>query len=418
METDSQKLDAGDQLSNFRSKFHIPTDDQGQDVAYFCGHSLGLQPKTTRQNVERELDVWRDLAVRGHAEAAEPWIPYHELAAPALAELLGCQTSEVVAMNSLTTNLHLLMVSFYRPFGKRTKILIEEGAFPSDRFACQSQLQCHGYDPKTHLLEIPATPETRLISDEAIAEVFAQHGDEIALVVIGGVQYATGQVLNMAEICRLAVDHGCRIGLDLAHACGNVAIDLGKWQPDFAVWCHYKYLNSGPGAIGGAFVAERHHRDSELPRFGGWWGHNKAERFKMTGEFEPIKTAEGWQLSNPPIISLASVRASLDLFQAATLPALVAKSTKLTGFLREILQTEFADDITILTPNPAGCQLSVRLQGGRNAEAIADQLAKRGVIVDFRHPDILRIAPVPLYNCFQDVTRFGTTLREVLNGQG
>jgi kynureninase len=373
---------------------------------YLCGHSLGLQAKSTADYVAQELRDWQRWAVLGHHSAKRPWINYHELAAPVLSELVGADDSEVVAMNSLTVNLHLMMVSFFRPGGERNRVLIEQSAFPSDRYAIVSQLEFHGLSEREHLIEIaPRAGEHDLRTEDLIA-CLEREGPRLALVLLPGVQYLTGQALDLAPLIAAARRTGASVGLDLAHSVGNMPLSVHDWDADFAVWCSYKYLNAGPGAIGGCFVHERHARRRDLPRFAGWWGHSKSTRFEMGPEFTPIAGAEGWQISNPPVLSAAPLLAGLEVFQRAGLARLRAKSISLTGFLQALIEMRLPDAVEIVTPrNPEqrGCQLSMRLAQGLSAKRCQERLKADGVIGDWREPDILRLAPAPLYNSYSDV---------------
>lgn len=399
--------DAQDALSAFRARFHFPKDDQGNDLIYLVGHSLGLQPKTARTYVEQELDAWQTHGVEGHFKGRHPWMPYHELLTGQLARLVGAQPVEVVAMNTLTVNLHLMMVSFYRPSQTRYKIVIEDTAFPSDRYAVASQVAWHGYDPDTGVIGLRPREGEDAIRTEDIEALLEREGDTIALILLGGVNYLTGQAFDMARITEAGHRHGCMVGFDLAHAAGNLAVRLHDWDVDFAVWCSYKYLNGGPGCVGGAFVHERHARNTDLPRFAGWWGHDKETRFKMPAGFNPIPGAEGWQLSNPPILPLAALRASMEIFDEAGIDRLRAKSEQMTGYLAFLLKQHPSDHVSIITPEePAqrGCQLSLRIRA--NGKSVHDRLTEAGIQCDWREPDIIRVAPVPLYNTFTDVHRF------------
>jgi kynureninase len=400
-------LDAADPLAGFAAEFYHPSDSAGRKMLYFGGHSLGLQPKSAATMVEEELADWRRLGVLGHHDAARPWIPYHERAAPVLAELLGAAESEVVAMNSLTVNLHLMIVSFFRPEGTRNKILIERSAFPSDRYAAVSQLEYHGLDAQQCLVEIEPRAGERTLRTEDVIDRIGLEGSRLALVLLPGVQYLTGQVFDLPPLIAAAHRVGAMAGLDLAHAIGNTEMRLHDWNPDFAVWCSYKYLNAGPGAVGGCFVHERHGRDFKLPRFAGWWGHNKADRFLYDPKFDPIEGAQGWQLSNPPILSTAPLLASLDIFHRAGMPALRKKSIALTGFMRHLIQQLLPQLVEIITPeSPAerGCQLSLRIaRPAAEAKRCQTLLTQAGVVGDWREPDVLRLAPIPLYNSFADV---------------
>jgi kynureninase len=399
--------DARDALASFRKRFHIPKKPDGSDCIYLCGHSLGLQPKSTREYVEQELQDWSRLGVEAHFHARNPWMPYHEILTESISRLVGALPIEVVAMNSLTVNLHLMMASFYRPTAKRNKILIEANAFPSDQYAVKSQIQYHGFNPAESLIEIaPGRGET-WIRTEDIEEFIDREGEKIALIMLGGVNYYNGQAFALSRITDAGQAKGCVVGFDMAHAAGNLPLKLHDWNVDFAVWCSYKYLNAGPGGIAGCFVHERHARDPRLPRFAGWWGHDKENRFRMLPDFQVIPGAEGWQLSNPSILSAAALRASLDIFDQATMQRLRAKSELLTGYLSFFLGQNASKKFSVITLQDTaqrGAQLSLRV--AENGRAICDALAKDGIICDWREPDILRVAPVPLYNTFSDVHTF------------
>jgi kynureninase len=400
--------DAADALRDLRNAFHIPMHG-GAEQAYFCGNSLGLQPRGARAMVEEVLDKWATEAVEGHFLEPAPWMPYHELVRAGLADVVGAQPSEVVAMNTLTTNLHLMMVSFYRPIRERPAILMEAGAFPSDRHAMESQLRFHGLDPATDLIELEADEPDGTISMAAIERAIAINGARLALVLWPGVQFRTGQAFDLREIARLGRAAGAMVGFDLAHAVGNVPVNLHESDADFAVWCHYKYMNAGPGAVGGCFVHERHAHTTR-PRFAGWWGHDQSTRFQMGPAFMPTPGADGWQLSNPPILALAPLRASLDLFARAGMEALRQKSVRLTGYLEALIHERLADTLQIVTPGEPdrrGAQLSLRVNGGRTrGRALFEFLSSAGVLGDWREPDVIRISPAPLYNTHADVLRF------------
>jgi len=409
------ELDREDPLRAFRDEFWIPRHADGDDQLYFCGNSLGLQPRRLQDAMTRELEAWQSLGVEGHFAADTPWVSYHEVLREPLAGLVGALPSEVVAMNSLTVNLHLMMVSFFRPAGARRKILIERQPFPSDRYAVESQLRWHGLDPAECLVEFGAGADDRLIDESLIEEYLRDHGEQVALVLWPGVHYATGQRFDLQRIAAAARAAGAAIGFDLAHAAGNLPLQLHEAGADFACWCSYKYLNSGAGSVAGCFVHERHHDRAELPRLHGWWGADPATRFMMGPEFRPAKGADAWQLSNPPILAMAPLRASLQLFEEAGMAALREKSTRLTGWLADLVASEFDDLLEIITPGEPerrGCQLSLRVRAGREAgRRLFEHLAAGGAITDWREPDVIRVAPVPLYNRFEDCARFGALLR-------
>jgi kynureninase len=403
----AREMDTKDALAGYRAQFHIPKTKEGKDCVYLCGNSLGLQPKATEKALAQELADWKTLGVEGHFHAKNPWMPYHEFLTKPLANLVGAKPSEVVAMNGLTVNLHLMMVSFYRPTQVRHKIVIEAQAFPSDHYAVASQIRFHGFDPATSLIELKP--------GEDVEALIAREGKTIALILIGGVHYYSGQLFDMEKITKAGHKAGAIVAFDLAHAAGNVPLALHDWDVDFACWCSYKYLNSGPGSVAGCFVHERHAKNSDLPRFAGWWGHDKKTRFKMGPNFEVMEGAEGWQLSNPPILSLAAVKASLELFDEIGMQKLREKSLRLTGYMEFLLDNLKADAFTILTPrNPEerGCQLSILMK--RNGRAVFDALTANGVICDWREPDCIRVAPVPLYNSFADVYRFAECFAKAL----
>jgi kynureninase len=402
-------LDAADPLGAFRNEFLIPRWRNGEQI-YFCGNSLGLQPRGARQAVEQVLDKWAHEAVEGHFTGQAQWMTYHEQVREPLARVVGALPSEVVAMNTLTANLHFMMVSFYRPTAQRPAILIEAGAFPSDRHAVESQIRFHGFDPRTDLIELEPDEAEGTLSMEAIARAIQMHGPRLALVLWPGIQYRTGQAFDLKEIARLTHAAGAQVGFDLAHAVGNLPLQLHDSDADFAVWCHYKYLNAGPGAVAGAFVHARH-AHTDRPRFAGWWGHEKQTRFLMAPEFVPTPGAEGWQLSNPPVLAMAPLIASLALFdRAGGVAALRAKSEKLTALLEELIESRLLDTLQIITPaepERRGCQLSLRVAGGRErGRALFDYLVSVGITGDWREPDVIRISPIPLYNRYMDVYRF------------
>lgn len=412
----AEELDDADDLGRFRKEFEIPRRGDGVTHHYLCGHSLGLMAHAARASVQRELERWSALGVDGHFDGDDGWFSFHERFAEPLAGLLGAEAREVVAMNSLTVNLHLMLASFFRPAAGRRKILIEQGAFPSDRYAVQSQLAFHGLDQAADLVEL--APRTGESTAEALETVLRTNGDDIALILLPGVQHLTGEALDFAACTGVAKRYACRIGFDLAHAIGNLDLDLETSDPDFAVWCSYKYLNGGPGAIGGCYVNRRHLGDRNLLRLAGWWGHDKQTRFESAANFSPIDSAEAWQLSNPPILAMAPLQASLELFGQAGIEALRRKSIALTGYLATLVQECCADTVDLLTPaDPArrGAQLSLRLRRDASQTAsIVDALRNRGVTVDWRQPNVLRLAPVPLYNSFVDVHASVTALAAVL----
>lgn len=414
----AEQQDATDPLAAMRAEFRMPTRADGSNAVYLCGHSLGLQPKAVARVVTEELDRWANRAVEGHFESPRPWISYHEQFAPALARLVGAAPSEVVAMNTLTVNLHLMLVTFYRPTAERYKILIEKQAFPSDRYAAMSQLRAHGFDPAQALIEIGPRDGEEGLRTEDVLQSIDRHARELATIVLPGVQYLNGQLMDIAAITQQAKRNGCSIGWDLAHAIGNVPLQVHDSGADFAVWCHYKYLNSGPGAIGGCFVHERYAREIDLPRFAGWWGHDKSSRFLMQHDFRPLPGAEGWQVSNLPILSAAPLLASLPLFERATLPALRSKSVRLTGYLESLLRARLAADVKVLTPSDPqqrGCQLSLRLQrNSQQARTVFEALAAAGFTGDWREPDVIRVAPIPLYNTFVEAWEFVAALERFL----
>ena len=407
------QLDEQDPLRAYRKRFHIPLQKNGDPYIYLCGNSLGLQPKATEAALLQELTDWKNHGVEGHFHAQNPWMPYHEFLTEHMATIVGAKPIEVVVMNTLSVNLHLLMASFYRPTDTRYKILMEVDAFPSDRYAIESQLKFHGHEDGLIVLK-PRDGEV-LLTEEDILNTIAEQGDEIALVLIGNPNYYTGQVFDMKKIAAAGHAKGCTVGFDLAHGAGNLPLALHDSGIDFAAWCTYKYLNSGPGSVGGCFIHERHAHNFDLPRFTGWWGHNKETRFLMRDDFEPIPGAEGWQLSNPPILSLAAIKASLSLFAEVGMAAILEKSKKLTGFLEFCLNDMDDDRIQIVTPidpKQRGCQLSIQVQ---NADkALFDKITSEGVIADWREPDVIRVAPVPMYNSFADVYNFAETLKIAL----
>jgi len=413
----AKQQDQNDPLASYRNRFHIPKDKNGNELIYMTGNSLGLQPITTKDYINQELEDWANLGVEGHHEARHPWLPYHEFLTENMANVVGAKPIEVVVMNTLTANLHLMMVSFYKPTQRRYKILIEADAFPSDKYAVESQLRHHGFDATDGLILWKARKGDELANYEDFETILKEQGEEIALVMIGGVNYYTGQFFDIKRITDLGHKHGCMVGFDCAHGAGNVELNLHDSGADFAVWCTYKYLNSGPGSLGGCFVHERHANRKDLNRFTGWWSHNKETRFKMRDEFDQLPGAEGWQLSNPPILSMAAIRASLDIFSEIGMEKLTLKSKQLTGYFEFLLKQLGEDVIKIITPsNPAerGCQLSIQVKSAN--KKLHDKLTASGVISDWRQPDVIRCAPVPLYNTFEDVYTMVERLKNILNG--
>tara|TARA_B100000767_G_scaffold21077_1_gene18978 strand:- start:1441 stop:2703 length:1263 start_codon:yes stop_codon:yes gene_type:complete len=411
----AKQLDREDPIFYLRKEFHIPTDKDGNEWLYFTGNSLGLQPKITKKYIKQELDDWAKFGVEGHFEAKNPWISYHEFLTDTMAKIVGAKPIEVVVMNTLTTNLHLLMVSFYQPTKTKYKIVIESDAFPSDRYAVQSQLAFHGFDPDQALIEWKPRAGEVLLQLEDLEAILDVQGDEIALLLIGGVNYYTGQYLDIKKIADLGHAKDCIVGIDLAHGAGNIQPNLHDSSVDFAAWCTYKYLNSGPGSLSGLFVHEKHAHRKDLPRFAGWWNHNKETRFNMRQPFDVMSGAEGWQLSNPPILSMAAIRASLDIFEKVGMDSLLEKSRKLTGFFEYLINQIASDAIKIITPsNPKerGCQLSVQVA---NADKnLHKKLTENNIITDWREPDVIRCAPVPMYTSFEDVYKMVNVLESLL----
>jgi kynureninase len=400
-------MDERDPLAVYRCRFLFPKTANSEGCIYLCGHSLGLQPKSVREYIDQELKDWAELGVEGHFHARNPWMPYHRLLTEQIAQLVGAKPVEVVVMNSLTVNLHLMMVSFYRPTPARSRIVIEGGAFPSDQYAVQSQINFHGFDPAAALIELTPRTGESCLRDEDIEALIEREGDSIALIMLGGVNYATGQAFDMERITRAGHAHGCLVGFDLAHAAGNLPLQLHEWGPDFAVWCSYKYLNAGPGCVAGCFVHERHAQAWDLPRFAGWWGHDEKTRFEMGPDFRPMAGAEGWQLSNPPIFSLAPLHASMQIFHEVGMEHLRAKSVSLTAYLEFLLKQHESSRFAIITPIESkrrGAQLSIRVH--QNGRALCERLTQKGIFGDWREPDTYRVAPVPLYNSYLDVYRF------------
>ena len=410
------KTDKEDPLNKYRNEFLIPTNNKGEELVYLCGNSLGLQPKKTSEYIQQELNDWAKLGVEGHTDAKHPWLPYHEFLTNSMSKIVGAKPSEVVIMNSLTTNLHLMMVSFYQPSRKKYKIVVESDAFPSDKYAMESQLKFHGYCEKEGLIQWTPRQGEALCRMEDLEQIMQEQGDEIALIMIGCTNYYSGQLYPLKKITQIGHKYNCLVGFDLAHGVGNIQPNLHESGADFAVWCTYKYLNSGPGSLGGCFVHERHANNTKLNRFAGWWGHNKETRFNMRHEFDVLSGAEGWQLSNPAILSMAAIRASLDLFNTAGFSNLITKSKSLTGFLEYLIEDLKNPKINIITPkNPQerGCQLSIQVKDAN--KQLHTLLTQSGVISDWREPDVIRVAPAPLYNSYQDVYKFIQRLKKILN---
>ena len=413
----AKELDEKDILKDFRNKFYIPIIN-GKECIYFTGNSLGLQTKSTQDYVLNELEDWAKFGVEGHFHARKPWLPYHEIFPKQLSKIVGCLPEEVVVMNQLTVNLHLLMVSFYRPDKQRYKIICEAKAFPSDQYAMESQVKYHGFKYEDAVIEVSPRAGEYAIRTEDIIAAIKQHGDSVALVLFGGINYYTGQYFDLQTITKAAHKVGAIAGFDLAHAAGNVELKLHEWDVDFACWCSYKYLNSGPGSVSGVYIHQKHFTNTNIPRFAGWWGHTKETRFKMDKGFEPIPTAEGWQLSNAPVLSMAAHKASIDVFEAAGMENLLAKGKLLSNYLLFILDDINASlkekIIEVITPrNEKGCQVSMlMLQQGKE---IFEALKQNGVLADWREPNVIRVAPVPLYNTFSDVFTFGLIIKEIVS---
>lgn len=413
-ESHALSLDERDPLAPYRDRFHIPTKN-GKPVVYLTGNSLGCQPKAVRELVEQELDDWANLAVNAHFEGRDPWKDYHEQFRGPLSRLVGAKESEVVAMNSLTVNLHVLMTTFYRPTPERYKIVIEDNAFPSDSYAVGSQAKLHGYEIEDAVIRLKPREGEHTLRTEDVCKLIDEQGDSIALFMIGGVNYLTGQLMDMATITEAARNKGCVVGWDLAHAAGNVPMKLHDWGVDFAAWCSYKYLNSGPGAIAGAFVHEQHHT-TDRPRFSGWWGNDPTTRFKMQPEFVPEQSADAWQLSNPPILAMTPLKASLAIFDEIGIDKLREKAVDITGYMESLIHQRVGDKVEILTPtDPAqrGSQLSIVVKG--DVSGVRDLLEGRGVVADFREPNVIRVSPVPSYVSYHDVWRFVDVLSELVN---
>ncbi len=412
----ANQLDEQDSLNQFREQFYIPVIN-GNECIYFTGNSLGLQPKTTQDYVVNELEDWANFGVEGHFHATNPWFSYHEIFPQQVAKIVGALPEEVVVMNQLTVNLHLLMTTFYRPTKERFKIICEAKAFPSDQYAFESQVKLHGFNPDEAIIEVTPREGEYSIRTEDIIATIEKHSSSIALVLFSGVNYYTGQVFDMPSITKAAHNIGAYCGFDLAHAAGNIELHLHDWNVDFACWCSYKYLNSGPGGVAGAYIHQKHFTNKSLQRLAGWWGQNKTNRFKMEKGFDPIETAEGWQLSNAPILSMAAHKASLDIFEDAGIENLVAKGKQLSDYLffiiEELNSTLTKKAIEIITPkNEKGCQVSMlMLQKGKE---VFEALKQNGVLADWREPNVIRIAPVPLYNTFKEIYHFGEIVKRIL----
>ncbi len=411
----AQQLDAQDELGNYREKFHFPKQKNGEDYLYFCGNSLGLQPKITKEYVDEVMQDWANLAVEGHFYAKHSWMNYHELFSETLAKIVGAKRNEVVCMNTLTANLHFLLVSFYRPTEKKFKILMESDAFPSDKYVMQSQARFHGYDPNEAIIYVAPREGETLLRNEDIIDLIEKQGDEIALILFGGINYYTGQLFDLQKITEIGHQKNCIVGFDLAHAAGNVPLQLNAWNVDFAAWCTYKYMNSGPGSLGAIYVNEKFLEDKTIQRFEGWWGTNKQTRFNMRLDFDAIPTAESWQVSNAPILSMAGVRASMSLFEEVGMEKLRQKSKLLTEYLLELLTELPKEKINIITPknwNERGCQTSIQV---KNADkTLFYNLLEKGVLGDWREPDVIRISPAPFYNSFEDCYKLVEILKTLL----
>lgn len=428
----AQKLDLQDPLKKFRGEFHFPQTNSKtktpQNQLYFAGHSLGLMPKKAKDYVNEELEAWAQYGVEGHFLGSHPWLHYHENITSSFAKLVGAKASEVVAMNTLTVNLHLMLVSFYRPNKSRFKILIENNSFPSDKYAVDSQARFHGLDPKAAIVELTPESPAELISDlgansngmtvseEALLDTIKKHGSELSLIMLGNCNYLSGQKFNIEKIVKAGHEVGALVGFNLAHGAGNLELNLHDSGADFAVWCSYKYLNSGPGGLAGTFVHERHHGKKDIPRFEGWWGHNKDTRFKMGPQFEPLTTAEAWQLSNPPIFQLAALRASMEIFDQAGMIELRKKGDQLTEYLSWLIEKNLSESVEIITPASRGSMLCMKFINTKktNPKTIYEKMILNGAIVDFREPNIIRATPAPLYNTYEDVFQLVTLMKEII----
>lgn len=412
----AKQLDANCPLRKFRDEFEFPESENSEGTLYFAGHSLGLMPKRVRGVMEDELNAWGKYGVEGHFEGKHPWLPYHENITESFSRLVGGKITEVVAMNSLTVNLHLMLTSFYRPTKNKFKILIENNTFPSDQYAVDSQARFHGFNPEEAVVELKPREGEMTVREEDLLAQIDEIGDELALVMLGNCNYLSGQCFDMEAITKRGHSHGAMVGFNLAHGAGNLVLSLHDWNVDFAVWCSYKYLNSGPGGMAGAFVHENHHGDASIPRFEGWWGNNKKNRFQMKRRFDPINSVEAWQLSNPPIFQLASLRASMEIYDEATMPAIRKKGDHLTSYLEWLLSENCGSFVEVQTPafredkQVRGSMLSVKMT--KDPKQLVNSFKDKGVICDFREPDILRMAPAPLYNSYEDVFRLVQIIKD------
>jgi kynureninase len=415
----AKQLDEQDELRSFRKKFYFPQ-HEGKNCIYLTGNSLGLQPRAIQAYVQQELNDWANMGVEGHFTSKHPWLSYHEMFPSLLTDIVGCNENEVVVMNQLTVNLHLLLVSFYRPTQQKFKIICEEKAFPSDQYALESQVRYHGFDPETAIIEVKPREGEHTLRTEDITDAIDRHKDELALVLFGGVNYYTGQLFDIKKITEAAHEVNVSAGFDLAHAAGNVELKLHDWNVDFACWCSYKYLNSGPGGVAGIYIHEKHAKNKNIPRFAGWWGYTKETRFRMEKGFEAIPTAEGWQLSNAPVLSMAAHKASLDVFAEAGMDRLHEKRKRLTAFLHFVLndinakqEKKIINVITPSEPEERGCQVSILMQA--KGKEVFRELTKQGVIADWREPNVIRVASVPLYNSFEDAWKFGSIIQSIIS---
>jgi kynureninase len=414
----AKELDKKDSISHIRDKFHIPKNSVGEETIYFCGNSLGLQPKSTQEAIQIELTDWANLGVEGHFKAENPWLNYHSYLTKPMARIVGAKPIEVVVMNTLTTNLHLMLASFYQPNKEKSKIIIEKDAFPSDRFAVESQIKHHNLSVDENLIIWEPNTKTELYETSELERLLVENKNQIALILVGGVNYYTGQYLPLKKIAKIGHEHNCYVGFDCAHGAGNVKLNLHESNADFAVWCTYKYLNSGPGSLGGAFVHEKHAYNKNLKRLSGWWNHNIKTRFNMRDEFDVIPGAEGWQLSNPPILSMAAIKSSLEIFNETSIEELTSKSKLLTGYFQYLLNEIKSPLIKIITPNSnsdRGCQLSVKLIG--LDKSFHKKISEKNIVTDWREPNVIRCAPVPLYNTFEEVYLFVKTLKTLLKNE-